>query len=65
MALKQLSKIDKRTKYSVYGWIREEEKALKLSKIPSMISAMFILYFREDEIFGVIRNDHFKLSDTK
>ena len=65
MAFKQLNTIDKRTKYSVYGWMRNEEKALKLRHIPSMISSMCILYFRDDEIFGVTPNDQVKLSENK
>ena len=56
MTLKLLNKIDKTTKYSVYGWIREKEKTLRLSSIPSGIIAMCILYCRDDEIFHV-RNE--------
>ena len=64
MAFKQLSKIDKRTKYSVHGWIRNKEKSLGLTTIPSMINAICILYFRDDEIFNVI-NGAVKLSENK
>ena len=48
-----LSKVDKRTKYSVYGWIREYEKALNLSTIAHIISSISILYFRDDGIFDI------------
>ena len=50
-SFKKLSKIDKRTKYSVYGWIREMEQALDLSQVPMMISSICILYFHKDPIF--------------
>ena len=59
---KQLSKIDSRTKYSVYGWIKSQEKQLKLRDIPSMISALCILYFRDDEIFDIISKKEIQLS---
>ena len=65
MALWQLKKIDKRTKYSVHGWIRNKEKQLKLNHIPSVIKAMCILYFREEEIFDIISDNGIKLSENK
>ena len=65
MAFKQLSKIDKRTKYSVNGWIRNKEKSLGITTVPSMINAICILYFRDDEIFDVINDDDVKLSGNK
>ena len=65
MAFKQLNKIDKRTKYSVHGWIRNKEKSLRLTTIPSMINAICILYFRDDEIFDVINDENVKLSANK
>ena len=52
--LKKLSKIDDRTKLTVYGWIRQQEKSLRLRNIPSMITAICILYARDDEIFEII-----------
>eukprot|EP01084_Bolivina_argentea_P297692 512906_1 len=64
MALKLLSKIDKRTKYVVFGWIRNNEKTLQLSHIPVMISSICILYFRDDEIFA-ITGTKVKLSNNK
>ena len=57
MAFKQLNKVDKRTKYSVYGWIRNNEKSLKLSNVPSMITSICVLYFRDEEIFDVISKE--------
>ena len=33
MSLKQLSKISKRNKYSVYGWIREKEQSLNITNV--------------------------------
>ena len=64
MAFKQLSKIDERTKLSVHGWIRNKEKSLGLTNIPSMINAICILYFRDDEIFDVVDDDT-TLSENK
>ena len=50
-SLKLLSRIDKRTKYSVHGWIRQIEHKLRLRQIPRMINAICILYLRPDETF--------------
>eukprot|EP01084_Bolivina_argentea_P092764 166874_1 len=51
--LKVLSKIDKRTKYLVNGWIRNNEKLFKLNHIPLLISSICILYVRDDDIFAI------------
>ena len=65
MALfKQLSKIDDRTKYSVYGWIREAERSLHLTHIPMMINSICILFYRDDEIFDII-GKNVKVSSNK
>ena len=64
MAFKQLSKIDKKTKLAVHGWIRNKEKTLRLRHIPSMINAICIVYFHDDEIFEIIGDD-IKLSTNK
>ena len=61
---KKLSQIDKRTKYGVYGWIREAEAALELGHIPLMISSICILYFYEDEMFDEIA-DAVKMSKDR
>ena len=50
-SLKQLSKIDKRTKYAVYGWVRAKERSLQLQNIANMIAAICILFFKKDEMF--------------
>ena len=65
MSLKKLKSIDKRTKYSVYGWIREKGKKLKIKAVPSIISAICILYFREEEIFNIISDNGIELSENK
>ena len=64
MALKQLNNIDKRTKYSVFGWIRNQERELKLHNVPQMISSICILYLRDDEIFDIIAK-LIKLSENR
>lgn len=64
MAFKLLRKIDQRTKYSVYGWIRDKEKILKLGNVPSMIKSICILYFRKEEIFDVISYKGIQLSEN-
>ena len=60
--LKKLSKVDKRTKYAVYGWMRESEKELKLVIIPDIIVVTSILYFRKSEIFDIFDAEKVKLS---
>ena len=63
MSLKLLAKTDKRTKYSVYGWIRKMEKKLKIKPIPIMLSAIAILYFREEDIFDAAKiSSHVRMS---
>ena len=62
MSLKQLNKISKRNQYSVYGWIREQEKLLKITHIPSMINVMCILYFRDDDTFDILSKNGVRLS---
>ena len=52
--LKKLSKIDNKTKYVVYGWIRRAEDKLELGHIPMMISSICILYYHQDEIFHIV-----------
>ena len=63
-----LSKIDKRTKYSVNGWIRKLEQSLQLNHI-SIISDIIILFFRDDEIFdnetGIASNNCIISKDGK
>ena len=63
MSQKLLAKTDKRTKYSVYGWIREMEKRLRIKPIPIMLSAIAILYYRVEKIFDVARiSSHVRMS---
>ena len=50
-SLKLLSKVDGKTKDTVYGWIREAEKESQIGHIPMMLSSICILYYRDDEIF--------------
>lgn len=50
-AFKLLSKIDRKIKYSVYGWIREAEKELKLAHIPTMLSSICILFCNDFDVF--------------
>eukprot|EP01084_Bolivina_argentea_P087304 157682_1 len=64
MMFKQLSKIDNKTKYSVYGWIREAEHMHNFQHIPMMISNICVLYYREDEIFNT-SSKAVKISDDK
>ena len=48
---KKLSKIDKRTKYNVYGWVRSAEQELSLDNVPVMICNICILYIHDEDIF--------------
>ena len=52
MSLKKaLSQTNEQTKYAVYGWIRNEERKLQLSHIPTIITSICVLYFREEDFF--------------
>ena len=62
--LKKLSKIDDKTKYGVYGWIRKAEQELQLRHIPLMISSICILYYHEDDMFDIV-SKHIKLSNDR
>ena len=44
--------MSKRDKYTVYGWMRQAEKEMIIGHIPSMISCICLLYFRDDEEFA-------------
>ena len=49
-----LQHIDDITKYTVYGWIREVEKALNLDPIPNEIILICISYYHEEEMWSEI-----------
>ena len=51
-SLKLLSKIDRRTKCGVSGWIRETEQELNMRHTPMIIVSMCILFYREDDLFN-------------
>ena len=57
-------KIDNRTKYGVYGWIREAEKELQLSDIPDAVCMVIILFYRYDDSFDIY-DESIKLSDDQ
>ena len=63
-SLKKLSKINQRTKYAVYGWIRKAEQELNFNNIPMLISCICILYFSEEDIFEILQQE-MKLSNNK
>lgn len=54
---KKLSAIEDNKKNSVYGWIREAERDLRLHHVPLMISGLCILYFDENDKFNSIGNN--------
>ena len=57
-SLKLLSQTDNRTKYAVYGWIRQAEKELQIGNIPTKeIGSICILYYRADEIFDSVGSE--------
>eukprot|EP01084_Bolivina_argentea_P120755 214093_1 len=60
VSLKILSKIDQMVKYAVYGWIRNNEKALELNHIPSLVSTICILYYQT--MMGQLLNNNNHLS---
>ena len=51
--LKKVSKIDDKTKLTVYGWMRQKQNSFNLSHVPMLITSMCILYFHDDEIFEI------------
>ena len=44
------------------GWIRKQEKMLKLHNVPTVVTSMCILYTREDEIFDKISDNGIKIN---
>eukprot|EP01084_Bolivina_argentea_P201177 343917_1 len=56
LSLKRMSNVGFRSKYVVFGWIRNVEKLLN-SHIPMMISSICTLYYWEDEMFVMVAND--------
>ena len=63
--LKKCPRIDDRTKYAVYGWIRKCEQQLQLQNVPKGIADIIILYYRKAEIFDIIDGEGIKLSDDQ
>ena len=61
---KILSNTDEDTQYTVYGWVRNQEKILKLTNVPVMISSICIMYYRKEEIFEIAA-EHIKVSKNK
>ena len=57
LKFKRLSKIDNRTKFGVYGWVREAEETLNIGNVPQMISSICILYYTEYDEFSIIGRD--------
>ena len=53
LSLKLLSKIDIVTKHTVNGWMREMEQELNIMVVPSILTAVVILFSRKDEIFDL------------
>lgn len=60
-----LNKVNKRTKLMTSGWIRKQEKMLKLHNVPTAVTSMCILYTREDEIFDKISDNGIKINTNK
>ena len=48
-----------RTKYAVYGWIREAERELNINKctIPEILNSICILYLPEEDSFQIIQKN--------
>lgn len=63
-ALKRLSKIDRKIKYGVYGWIRRAEIELEIANIPLMIQSICLLYFYQEEMFDIV-NEFMKVSENR
>ena len=65
-SLSKLSKIDVRTKYAVYGWIREAESDMNMTEgtIPEVIVSICVLYLPEEDEFQII-HESIRLSENK
>ena len=60
----KLNKVDDRTKYGVFGWIRKAEQELSLPYFPIMLKLIVVLYSDNNEYFDKKRITKFiKLSD--
>ena len=53
-AFKKIAKMNKCTKYAVYGWIRQAEQEIQSQQIPTMIGSICLLYFNEEELFEIL-----------
>ena len=63
--LKRISKVDTKTKYGIYGWIRRAEQELQLIHIPMLISSICILFYHEEEFFDIVSKKVKKSIDGK
>ena len=60
----ELSEVNDKVKYSVYGWIRESARELNLEHIPDVIIAIAILYFRQiRDTFHIYDKEKLKVSN--
>ena len=59
LSITELNQVNIRTKYAVYGWIRNQERLWKSKTTPALVSALCILYVYEfhNELFDIIGND--------
>ena len=52
MSLTQkLAKIPTKTKHTVYGWIREAEREMTASNLPTMIAGICVIYYAQKDKF--------------
>ena len=62
-SLKKLKAVGKRSKYCVFGFIRESELLLKLSTIPRLINFLCLSYFHIKDFFLKARKPEFIISN--
>ena len=65
LSVQDASKVDKRTKYTVHGWLHEAEESLGLNHIPNIVATICILFYRAAEIFAVVNEEFIDLSEDK
>eukprot|EP01084_Bolivina_argentea_P188005 323726_1 len=63
--LSNVQKADKRSKYIVFGYIREIESKLNLENIPMLISYLCFSYHYDPEYISKARDDLFEISNDK
>ena len=52
--LRKFKYIQKSSKYTVFGWIRRQEKEFKLHNVHQLIASICVVFYDEDEVFNLM-----------